>query len=199
MVRVSCDILDLTFILVRGSLSQTKVCTLQKWKQMNWLRFYRILIGPDISAETALYLLLRILMGACILSIYKCWVCYILIYMNNETERERQAWSLACLVFGGIFWEKDTEKKEWRHSRRKPLLTLGWPSHPEDVVAFLRLAHSIHHTITMKLSFALATLAVGGASAFSVNQNGLRTSTQLNAVRQPIMAGNWKVNTHKIQ
>lgn len=46
----------------------------------------------------------------------------------------------------------------------------------------------------MKLSLALSTLAVGGASAFSVNQNGLRTSTQLDAVRQPIMAGNWKVN-----
>eukprot|EP00577_Skeletonema_sp_RCC1716_P020858 CAMPEP_0113380296 /NCGR_PEP_ID=MMETSP0013_2-20120614/4681_1 /TAXON_ID=2843 ORGANISM="Skeletonema costatum, Strain 1716" /NCGR_SAMPLE_ID=MMETSP0013_2 /ASSEMBLY_ACC=CAM_ASM_000158 /LENGTH=299 /DNA_ID=CAMNT_0000262623 /DNA_START=96 /DNA_END=995 /DNA_ORIENTATION=+ /assembly_acc=CAM_ASM_000158 len=47
----------------------------------------------------------------------------------------------------------------------------------------------------MKLSLALATLAVGGASAFSVNQNGgLRTSTQLNVFRQPIMAGNWKMN-----
>ncbi|KAL7438998.1 hypothetical protein ACHAXM_006508, partial [Skeletonema potamos] len=49
---------------------------------------------------------------------------------------------------------------------------------------------------TMKLSLALATLAVGGASAFSVNNQygALRTSTQLNAVRQPIMAGNWKMN-----
>jgi len=48
----------------------------------------------------------------------------------------------------------------------------------------------------MKLSLALATLAVGGASAFSVNNQygALRTSTQLNAVRQPIMAGNWKMN-----
>jgi hypothetical protein len=49
----------------------------------------------------------------------------------------------------------------------------------------------------MKLSVALATLAVGGASAFSTNQNGLRTATQLNAVRQPIMAGNWKVSDKK--
>ena len=49
----------------------------------------------------------------------------------------------------------------------------------------------------MKLSVALATLAVGGASAFSINQNGLRTATQLNAVRQPIMAGNWKVSDKK--
>ena len=49
----------------------------------------------------------------------------------------------------------------------------------------------------MKLSVALATLAVGGASAFSINQNGLRTATQLNAVRQPIMAGNWKVSEKK--
>ena len=53
-------------------------------------------------------------------------------------------------------------------------------------------------TLTMKLSVALATLAVGGASAFSINQNGLRTTTQLNAVRQPIMAGNWKVSIMKI-
>ena len=63
------------------------------------------------------------------------------------------------------------------------------------------IAHSIIalSQIIMKLSVALATLAVGGASAFSVNQNGLRTSTQLNAVRQPIMAGNWKVTNEDIK
>jgi hypothetical protein len=68
----------------------------------------------------------------------------------------------------------------------------------EAVAADFLLAHSIIISPTMKLSLALATLAVGGASAFSVNNQygALRTSTQLNAVRQPIMAGNWKVNRY---
>jgi len=46
----------------------------------------------------------------------------------------------------------------------------------------------------MKLSLALIATGLSGASAFStVNNNGPRSLTQLNE-RQPIMAGNWKMN-----
>lgn len=46
----------------------------------------------------------------------------------------------------------------------------------------------------MKLSLALLAATLSGADAFTViNNNGPRTVTQLNA-RQPIMAGNWKMN-----
>lgn len=44
----------------------------------------------------------------------------------------------------------------------------------------------------MKLSVALLA-AASAASAFTINNNGVRSATQLNA-RQPIMAGNWKMN-----
>jgi triosephosphate isomerase len=44
----------------------------------------------------------------------------------------------------------------------------------------------------MKLSLALLAAAATGSSAFTTTSNG-RISTQLNA-RQPIMAGNWKMN-----
>jgi len=50
-------------------------------------------------------------------------------------------------------------------------------------------------TTTMKLSLALATLAIGSTSAFSTQNGGVRKSMQLN-MRQPVMAGNWKVRTH---
>lgn len=46
----------------------------------------------------------------------------------------------------------------------------------------------------MKLSLALLA-AISGANAFSVSNNNARASMmQLNANRQPIMAGNWKMN-----
>ena len=45
----------------------------------------------------------------------------------------------------------------------------------------------------MKLSLALLS-SVTCANAFSVIQNSARISTQLEANRQPIMAGNWKMN-----
>lgn len=46
----------------------------------------------------------------------------------------------------------------------------------------------------MKLSLAVIAAAISGASAFTATNNGAaRTATQLNA-RQPIMAGNWKMN-----
>uniref|UniRef100_A0A7S3PY81 Triosephosphate isomerase n=1 Tax=Chaetoceros debilis TaxID=122233 RepID=A0A7S3PY81_9STRA len=45
----------------------------------------------------------------------------------------------------------------------------------------------------MKLSLALLT-AISGANAFSVTNSNAHASMQLNANRQPIMAGNWKMN-----
>jgi len=44
----------------------------------------------------------------------------------------------------------------------------------------------------MKLAVALLA-AASTAGAFTINSNGVRSSTQLSA-RQPIMAGNWKMN-----
>ena len=44
----------------------------------------------------------------------------------------------------------------------------------------------------MKLVVALLATA-STAGAFTMNSNGVRSATQLNA-RQPIMAGNWKMN-----
>ena len=44
----------------------------------------------------------------------------------------------------------------------------------------------------MKLVVALLA-AASTAGAFTMNSNGVRSATQLNA-RQPIMAGNWKMN-----
>jgi len=45
----------------------------------------------------------------------------------------------------------------------------------------------------MKLSLALLATTLSGADAFTSVSDGARTLTQLNA-RQPIMAGNWKMN-----
>mmetsp|Transcript_2698 Transcript_2698/g.3184 ORF Transcript_2698/g.3184 Transcript_2698/m.3184 type:complete len:296 (+) Transcript_2698:47-934(+) len=45
----------------------------------------------------------------------------------------------------------------------------------------------------MKLSLALLS-TITCVNAFSVTQNGARITTQLNVNRQPIMAGNWKMN-----
>lgn len=45
----------------------------------------------------------------------------------------------------------------------------------------------------MKLSLALLATALSGANAFTTVNNNRRTVTQLNE-RQPIMAGNWKMN-----
>jgi len=45
----------------------------------------------------------------------------------------------------------------------------------------------------MKLSLALVVAAVSGSAAFTTVNNGARFATELGA-RQPIMAGNWKMN-----
>jgi triosephosphate isomerase len=45
----------------------------------------------------------------------------------------------------------------------------------------------------MKLSLPLLAAALSGAGAFTAVNNGPRATTELN-MRQPIMAGNWKMN-----
>jgi len=47
--------------------------------------------------------------------------------------------------------------------------------------------------ITMKLSLPLLAAALSGADAFTAVNNGARATTEL-SMRQPIMAGNWKMN-----
>ena len=50
-----------------------------------------------------------------------------------------------------------------------------------------------HHHLTMKLSLPLLAAALSGADAFTAVNNGARATTEL-SMRQPIMAGNWKMN-----
>jgi len=46
----------------------------------------------------------------------------------------------------------------------------------------------------MKLSVSLLLAGTSTSSAFTINNNGIRSTSQLNVARQPIMAGNWKMN-----
>jgi hypothetical protein len=135
-----------------------------------------------------------------------CLIWWSSYHLKHHPEPVCLALASCFVVFGEKEKSERYRPSEWRHSTVAPLISPVRSStcHRSCACCSSRwslpflLAQSIPSFSiqrTMKLSLALATLAVGGASAFSVNNQygALRTSTQLNAVRQPIMAGNWKV------
>ena len=61
------------------------------------------------------------------------------------------------------------------------------------IASILTPQQNPHHHLTMKLSLPLLAAALSGADAFTAVNNGARATTEL-SMRQPIMAGNWKMN-----